>query len=89
MAAMRPGAFLALKGGVRVGARTMSTARLRLTSWALTRAPVCLGTLTNWPSSQGPGAPESCENCRFLEDCPEEYRQEAAGRCENWENGAT
>lgn len=44
------------------------------------------------PSDQwatGPGAAESCENCRFLEDCPEEYRQEAAGRCENWESGAT
>lgn len=29
MAAMRPGAFPALKGGVRVGVKTITTARLR------------------------------------------------------------
>lgn len=89
LATMWPGAFPALKGGVRVGARTITTARLRPIAEALTRAPDCLGTLTIQSPAQGAGPPESCENCRFLDDCPEEYRQEAAGRCENWESGAT
>ena len=46
LTAMRPGAFLALKGGVRVGVRTITTARLRPIEEALTRAPDCLGALT-------------------------------------------
>lgn len=78
-----------MKGGVRVDAITMLTARLRPIGWALLRAPDYLGTLTIRSAGPGPGGAESCENCRFLDDCPEEYRQEAAGRCENWEEGAT
>ena len=59
LAAIRPGAFPALKGGVRVGARTITTARLRPIAEALTRAPDCLGTLTIRSRAQGrpgPGA---------------------------------
>lgn len=62
LAAMRPGAFPALKGGVRVGARTITTARLRPIAEALTRAPDCLGTLTIRSPAQGrpgPGTPKT------------------------------
>lgn len=62
MAAMKPGAFLALKGGVRVGVKTITTARLRPIEEALTRAPDCLGALTIRSTAQGrpgPGAPKT------------------------------
>lgn len=27
----------------------------------------------------------SCDNCKYLDDCPEEYHQEQPNWCENWE----
>lgn len=44
-----------------MGAITLSTARLRSTGWALVRAPVYLGTLTNRPV-HGLGRPRCPKN---------------------------
>jgi hypothetical protein len=27
----------------------------------------------------------SCDNCKYSEDCPPEYKQEQPNYCENWE----
>ena len=27
----------------------------------------------------------TCDNCRFLDNCPAEYKQEQPNYCENWE----
>lgn len=42
------------------------------------------------PSNQNDAPrPIGCDNCRYLDECPEEHRQEVAGWCENWETDAT
>ena len=28
---------------------------------------------------------QTCENCKYLDECPEEYKQEQPNWCENWE----
>lgn len=28
----------------------------------------------------------SCDNCKYLDDCPSEYQQEQPNYCENWES---
>ena len=30
---------------------------------------------------------QTCDSCKFLDECPEEYRQEQPNWCENWEQG--